>query len=173
MATRDGQSVPKQMQATYDALIGMTDAFCQEHLNEEYKELARKMAAALSRKRPSPLVSGKLETWACGILYALGQVNFLFDKSQDPHLRADELCAMFGVAKSTGSNKAKTIAEMLKVRRFDAEWCLPSRMEDNPLIWLIQVNGLIVDARHMPREIQEEAFRRGLIPYVPGERTGE
>lgn len=35
------------------------------------------------------------------------------------------------------------------------------------MAWLIQVNGLIVDARHASREIQEEAFRRGLIPYLP------
>jgi hypothetical protein len=32
---------------------------------------------------------------------------------------------------------------------------------------LIQVDGLIVDARSMSFEIQEEAFRRGLIPYLP------
>jgi hypothetical protein len=30
------------------------------------------------------------------------------------------------------------------------------------------VNGLIVDARSLPRPMQEEAFRKGLIPYVPG-----
>ena len=29
------------------------------------------------------------------------------------------------------------------------------------MAWLIQVNGLIVDARKAPREVQEEAFRRG------------
>ena len=27
----------------------------------------------------------------------------------------------------------------------------------------------IVDARHLRREIQEVAFRKGLIPYIPGE----
>jgi hypothetical protein len=29
------------------------------------------------------------------------------------------------------------------------------------------VNGLAVDARHVPLDIQVEAFERGLIPYVP------
>ncbi len=38
------------------------------------------MAAALSRKRPSPLSTGRERSWAVGIIYALGQVNFLFDK---------------------------------------------------------------------------------------------
>lgn len=47
------------------------------------------------------------------------------------------------------------------------EWCLPSTLEENPLAWLIEVNGLVVDARMMPKEIQEEAYLLGLIPYVP------
>jgi hypothetical protein len=46
------------MQATYDALVALTDGFCRDHLNDEYHDLARAMAAALCRKRPSPLVSG-------------------------------------------------------------------------------------------------------------------
>lgn len=33
--------------------------------------------------------------------------------------------------------------------------------------WIIEVNGLAVDARHVPPGIQAEAFRRGLIPYIP------
>lgn len=40
-------------------------------------------------------------------------------------------------------------------------------MDQNPMAWMIQVNGLIADARRLPREVHEEAFREGLIPYVP------
>ena len=43
----------------------------------------------------------------------------------------------------------------------------------NPLAWMIQVNGLIADARRLPREVQEEALRKGLIPYIPGDRENE
>src|SRR3712207_8183686 len=42
------------MQATHDAIIALTDAFCRDHLNDEYRDLARAMTAALCRKRPSP-----------------------------------------------------------------------------------------------------------------------
>ena len=59
-------SVPKSMQATYEAITALTDAFCRDHLNEDYRELARRMTAALCRKRPSPLASGQPRTWACG-----------------------------------------------------------------------------------------------------------
>lgn len=36
------------------------------------------------------------------------------------------------------------------------------------MAWLISVNGLIIDARSAPREVQEIAFRKGVIPYLPG-----
>jgi hypothetical protein len=49
------------------------------------------------------------------------------------------------------------------------EWSLPSQSDQNPLAWMIQVNGLIIDAHHAPREIQEEAYRLDLIPDIPGD----
>ena len=33
-----------------------------------------------------------------------------------------------------------------------------------------KINGLAVDARKMPLEIQEELVKRGLIPFVPGNK---
>jgi hypothetical protein len=74
-------SVPKTMQATYGAITTLTDAFCRERLNEEYGVLAQRMTAALCCKRPSPLAAGQPRTWACGIVYVLGQINFLTDPS--------------------------------------------------------------------------------------------
>jgi hypothetical protein len=171
MPGQDTERVPQQMRPIYDAIVQFTDEVCAEHLNEEYAALARKMAAALARKRPSPLANGRVNTWACGILYTLGRVNFLFDKSQTPHLRADDLSEICGVSKSTGSAKAKAIENALKIGVFDPAWTLPSRIESNPLAWMIQVNGLIVDARYIPRPIQEEAFRKGLIPYIPADNA--
>ena len=38
------------------------------------------------------------------------------------------------------------------------------------LVWTLQVNGLAMDIRTAPREAQEEAFRQGLIPYIPADR---
>ena len=161
------ERVPAALQSKYDEIVALTDTFCQRHLNEEYRDLCRRMAALLCRKRPSPVITGKTKTWACGIVYSVGRINFLFDKSQTPHLRADELCQHFGLSPKTGSAKSTAIMDLLKSGQADPHWTLPSRMGDNPMAWLIQVNGLMVDARQVSREIQEEAFRRGLIPYLP------
>jgi len=56
---------------------------------------------------------------------------------------------------------------LLNIVQLDPRWCLPSRLTDNPLVWMIEVNGIVVDVRMMRREFQEEAHRLGLIPFVP------
>ena len=35
------------------------------------------------------------------------------------------------------------------------------------MAWMISVDGFIMDARSLPRLVQEEAYRKGLIPYLP------
>ena len=168
--TTHSKSVPKSMQATYDAVVTLTDEFCRDHLNDEYCELARSMAAALCRKRPSPVASGQPRTWACAVIYVLGQINFLSDRSTQPYMTLAEVCAAFGVGQSTASAKARVISQALGARRLDPTWWLPSLAEKNPLVWMAEVNGILVDLRHMPREVQEIAFEKGMIPYIPADR---
>ena len=164
------KSVPKGMQATYEAITTLTDAFCRDHLNDEYRELAQRMTAALCRKRPSPLASGQPRTWACGIIYVLGQINFLTDPSTQPFMTTADLCARFGVGQSTASAKARVISQALDTSRLNPEWTLPSLLDQNPLVWMAEVNGMLVDLRHMPREVQEIAFQKGMIPYIPADQ---
>lgn len=171
-ATTPPDRVPATLREKFDTLALLTDAFCDQHLNAEYKQLIRKALAALSRKRPSPLLKGQDKSWAAGAVHALGMVNFLFDASQTPHCTAADIWAYFGLASSTGQTHSKKIRDALTMGPMDPDWCLPSRMDANPLIWMLEVNGLMVDARHMPLEVQDIAFARGLIPYVPG-RKGE
>ena len=162
--------IPATARPAYEAVVGLTDAFCRAHLNEEYEVMCRKLAGTLARKRPSPLPGGKAETWACGIVRTIGWVNYLDDMSSEPHLKLTAIDKAFGIAESTGQGKSKAIRTMLKIRQFDHRWTLPSRMDDSPPIWMLEVNGLITDIRTCPRDAQEEAFRRGLIPYIPGDR---
>jgi hypothetical protein len=169
MAKPAGEKVPKQMQPKFEEIISLTDAFCSKYLNAEYAEMSRQLAAALCRKRPSPLATGKAKSWACGIVHALGMVNFLYDSSQTPHIKASELYKQFGVAESTGQGKSKAVRDAMNMSYYDSTWCLPSRIDKHPTAWLVSVNGFIIDVRQAPREIQEEAFDKGLIPYLPTE----
>ncbi|MFW6158515.1 MAG: plasmid pRiA4b ORF-3 family protein [Planctomycetota bacterium] len=159
--------VPKAMQSTFDAITELTDRVCAEHLNEEYAELARQATAALARKRPSPLARGWAKSWACGVLYALGYINFLWDPNTEPYMSTEGLCDCFGVSQSTGYAKSRTVRDALNMKEWDSDWCLPSQMADNPLLWMVSVNGLAMDARWASREIQEAAYKQGIIPYIP------
>ena len=156
-----------------DVIIGMTDQFCRGHLNDEYLTLCRNLAEKLARKRPSPLLRGKPATWACGIVRTIGWVNFLHDSSQTPHMKATAIDEAFGVGQSTGQGKSRDIRKTLKIQPFDPNWCLPSQMDNNPMVWMLEVNGFMMDIRMCPREVQEIAFQKGLIPYIPAVREKE
>jgi hypothetical protein len=161
------ENVPKAMQEKYNAIVELTNSFSEEKLNEEYAQLVRYAVAALCRKRPSPLEKGKANSWACGIVHAIGMVNFVFDKSQTPYISASDLYKAFGIGQSTGQSKSKVVRDLLGMHQFDVNWTLPSRLDNNPMVWMLSVNGVMVDIRAMPREVQVTALEKGLIPYVP------
>jgi uncharacterized protein DUF6398 len=156
--------VPSTARPATAAVLAITDAFSAEHLDPEYAELCRDLVGRLARKRTSPLTRGRTEIRAAGVIYAIGSLNFLFDRSQQPHMTADQLAAALGVAKTTMANKAALIRKQLGLGWFEPELMRHGILEQNPMAWLVAVNGSIVDARSLPAELQDEARRRGLIP---------
>ena len=162
-------SIPAKIRPQYDAVAGLIELLCRERLNEEYRLLCLEVLGVLARKRPTPLVNGKPASWACGIVRAIGWVNFLDDKTQTPHMKSGEIDKHFGVSQATGQSRSKQVRDILNTGPMDPTWSLPSRLHQNPMAWLVQVNGLLLDARSLPREVQEEAAARGLIPFLPSE----
>lgn len=165
------ERVPKLMADKFTAITTLTDAFCAQHLNEEYRRMIHRVVGALARKRPSPLSSGKESVWAAAAVHAVGRVNYLDDPAQTPHCKPKLIYAFFGIAESTGQNKSKAIRDALKMGPFAHEWTLPSRLADNPTVWILQVNGLMIDIRTAPLELQRLAYEKGLIPFIPAEQT--
>jgi hypothetical protein len=163
-------SVSASSHPAYDAVVRLTDTFCQAHLTYEYQMLCRKLAGILARKRPSPLTRGRPEVWACAIVRVIGWVNFLDDSSQKPHMKLTAIDKAFGVGESTGQGKAKAIRDLLKIQPLDTAWSLRSRIKDNPMAWMVEINGFVLDARFLKQEIQEELYRQGVIPFIPEER---
>ena len=161
--------VPRHYRDRFINLVTLTDAFCDEHLNAEYRELCRDMAAAVCQNG-SPVLKGKAESWAAGIVYALGRVNCLTDPEQSPHMKSEQIAEAFGISVSTMQAKSRIINEALELMPFHPHWTLPSRLDDNPLVWMIELNGFIVDIRDAPRETQAAAYEAGLIPYIPADR---
>jgi uncharacterized protein DUF6398 len=161
--------VPAGRREVFEKIKFQTDAFCSKYLTEEYGDLCRLMTADLRALQPSPLDKGRVHTWAAGIVFTVGSINFLNDPTFDPYLSTDDLAALMSVSAGTLYTKRKQIEKTLDVMPFDPDYTLPSMMEENPLIWMVEVNGFIVDIRDAPREIQMEAYEQGLIPYLPSE----
>jgi hypothetical protein len=159
--------VPDNISSTFNDICKILKDLCKEKLNEEYYHLGVELAAKIARKRISPLLSGTLNTWAAGIIYALGMVNFLFDKSQPIHMTSKELCDWFELGQSTVSGKSKLIRDMFKIYQMDPKWSLPSKVLDNPYVWMVAFDGYIVDVRTAPYEMQLAAYEAGVIPFIP------
>jgi hypothetical protein len=163
------EKIPKAMVEKYSAISALTDAFCTRHLNEEYRNLVHRVLGALARKRLSPLSKGKENGWAAAAVLAAGHVNFLNDATQTPHCSSKSIVEFFGIAESTGHNKSREIRDLLKMSPFSPEWTLQSKLAANPMVWMLEVDGLVIDIRDAPLELQELAFAKGLIPFIPTE----
>ena len=122
----------------------LLQAFCSAKLNEEYLELAEKLLAKMSRKRYVPFETGKVEIWAAAIIHALGMINFLFDKTQTPHVTHQEIHDFFGTKKASVGNKSKEIRNMFKIEYFDDEFSTRKMLANSPYNrFVVLSNGMI------------------------------
>lgn len=166
------ERIPRAMAEKFTAITALTDAFCEKQLNDEYRVLIHQVVGSLARKRPSPLLKAKENVCAAAAVHPVGRINFHDDPSQTPHCKPKVIYEFFGVAESTGQNKSKEIREALRVGPMSPDWTSPSRLADNPLVWMLQVNGLMIDIRQAPAALQRLAYEKGLIPFNPAERRG-
>ena len=157
----DQLNVPHAVKPCVGRVVTVTDAVCLEHLDQEYADLCRRVVGKLGRKRPSPLTRGAPRIWAAGIVYAVGQLNFVFDPTQTPHATADQLSEWLGVKKTTMANKARLVRDTLKLSHLDGEFMRRDLVDASPLTRLLEVDGLLVDIRRAPINLQLQALSSG------------
>jgi hypothetical protein len=167
MPPKSTDSVPKSMLARYEEITRATDEFCHTRLDEEYAEICRRIAAALCRKRPSPVAQGNITHWIAGIIHAAGLVNLLWDPNEKPYMRAADIAVHFGIGNGTTVARSKVIQRALGLGQLDPRYCRRSLLKDNPYVWFIQMeNGVLIDARTQSRTVQEVLVDAGMIPFV-------
>lgn len=116
------RGVPPGLRHRVEEVVEHCDRVCADVLDAEYTTFSRRLVAKLARKRPSPLARGDTRIWAGGVLYALGQVNFLFDPSSRPHVTGTDLAALVGVNSSTIGQKANAVRTVTGLRDFDPQF---------------------------------------------------
>ena len=153
----------ERLEKALDNILDLLEPFCEKYLNEEYWELCHDMAVEIY-DLGAPLDKGKPQSWASGIVHALGMINFLQDSSFEPYMESSKIAQTFDVSQNTMQSKSKSIRDNLEIGPLDPEWCLESLLADNPLVWTFNVDGLVMDIRQAPREVQEQAYENGMIP---------
>ena len=136
-------------------LLELTGAFCTQSLDDDYYKLCEKLILKMGRKRDVPFKRGKIEIWAAAVVYAIGSINFLFDKSFEPFMTAEQISEYFGTKNSTVSNKARQIKDMFGMRHFSPEFSTQHMNESNPFNNMVMVDGLIVPLSSIPEDLQE------------------
>jgi len=125
-------------------LIELTSEFCAQKLDEDYAQLCIKLIQKMGRKRDVPFQSGKVEIWAAAVIYALGSINFLFDKAFEPYATPDDICEHFDTKKTSVASKAKIIKNMFNMSYYSSEFSTKRMNESNPFNKMRMVNGFIV-----------------------------
>ena len=136
-------------------LLELVGAFCIQKLNQEYFELCEKLIKKMGRKKDVPFKRGKLEIWASAVIYAIGSINFLFDKSFEPYMSSKQVCEYFGTKLTTVSNKARIIKEMFDLWHFSPEFSTQNMEKSNPFSGMVLVDDMIVPISSLPEDMQQ------------------
>ncbi len=116
------------------AIEALTDRFCDKHFDEEFRELCRSMAVALTQKGLS--LEGEAAEWAAGILAAVAWVNLLDHPDRPLHVTTEAIASASGVSLAALTSRARLIHETLELHRKAPQWSTQQLAERNLLTWV-------------------------------------
>ncbi len=153
------QAIPANRKVRLREIVTITDRFCED---AEFRRLCRSMAVVLCLKGV-PLESRKAAGWAAAIVYSLAWVN----TGHPLHNAADEILSGIAVSPGRLMRRVRVLRKTLGLQRMDQRWSTRRTVGLNPRTWKVVVDGRPCDIRTAPRKVQEEAYRRGIIPFLP------
>jgi len=136
-------------------ILELARTFSSQNLDDDYFQLCEKLIKKMGRKREVPFQRGQVEIWAAAVVYAIGSINFLFDKSFEPFMTGEQICDYFGQKVSTVSSKAKTIKDMFKLRYYDPEFSTNKMSQNNPFNHYVMIDGFTLSLNSLPEELQK------------------
>ena len=78
-----------------EKLTQMVDGFCDEYLNDEYKQISHEIIEEMANGKSVFFERGKLEVWASAVIYAVCQIYSLFDESGEVHIARKDIFRYF------------------------------------------------------------------------------
>ena len=129
MITRDGNNnflIPEKMTKEINPSLKkqtntrqLVSDYCKKHLNEEYRKLCLILLNDICDSDEDFFKRGKEDIWAASIIWAIGSVNFLSDKTFEPYATLSEICNYFDTKTSTVGQKAGKLRDMFDMNYFN------------------------------------------------------
>lgn len=121
------------------------NSYCKKHLDNDYLNLCNKVFEDLIKEDEQIFKRGKAEIWAASVVWSVGSINFLGDKSFEPYATLADVCSFFNANTSTVGQKASKIKDLLDISIWDSRYQLPDSSIGNFLDSLVMTNeGFIV-----------------------------
>ena len=87
-------------------LTEMVDGFCDEYLNDEYRQISHEIIEEMAKGKSVYFKRGKLEVWAGAVIYAVCQIYSLFDESDEVQVTRRDIFNYFNTDQSAVLKKA-------------------------------------------------------------------
>ncbi len=110
------------LQSKQNEIKSLLEGYCKEYLDNEYMNLCDKLFNDLLEYDQYIFKRGEKVIWAASIIWTVGNMNFLSDKSFKPYATLSDVCKYFGSNTSTVGQKASKIREWFDIDCFNENY---------------------------------------------------
>jgi hypothetical protein len=113
-----------------DQILTQVTDYCQKYLDNEYEEVCNQVFKNLLEENPAVFNRGNAGIWGAAIIWAVGSINFLGDKSFKPYATLADVCSYFNANKSSVGQKSAKIRKLLNINRYNPDYQTTNAVSD-------------------------------------------
>ena len=110
------------------------DRFFVGNLNKKYKKLCYRLFDDFVKTNEDDLNDDSVKIWAGGFVYAICQINLLFDRAFKDHIEYTDICSFYGESKQTLIKKGIYIRKSLDADLLDERYATTEAINRAPKI---------------------------------------
>ncbi len=122
MLERYGHWVDPKSFERRDEIEAEVVRFCEAKLNVDWRQLCVDFLDAIEREDPEAFLRGDINIYAAGVIHALGQLNFLFDKSIKPHVSVSEIADFYDVKKGSMTQRSTMLRDLMGLHPMNGQF---------------------------------------------------
>ena len=151
-------AMQKEHNTAADQIRTQVTDYCKKQLDQEYGDVCKLLFQDLLKDNSDIFKRGKADIWAAGIVWAVGSINFLGDKSFEPYATLADVCQYFNVNTSTVGQKASKIRELLDMNYLSSSYIIESPASKFLDSLVMTQDGFIVPSNMFEDEIQKDGI---------------